>query len=286
MHKTLKTILAPGPRHWVGDGFQVHGFLSPDQTWLSPFCLLDYNPHMVVAPSTKERGVGSHPHRGFETVTLAYRGKIEHRDSTGNGGTITEGGVQWMTAGSGIIHNEFYEQEFNKSGGDFQMVQLWVNLPSKHKMTKPGYQAFDSFPRAKFQGGYAEIIAGELLSTHGPAKTFSPITLANIFLQKNTQITLDSIKSHNSAILVIQGQIEISNKQIPANHLAVFEPDGNQIQIQATQPDTIVLYLSGEPILEPIYSYGPFLMNSRDEIIQAIDDYNSGKFGTLEPIQN
>jgi quercetin 2,3-dioxygenase len=281
MTKTLKTILAPGPRHWVGDGFHVHGFLSPDQTWLSPFCLLDYNPHMVVPPSSKQRGVGSHPHRGFETVSLAYRGSIEHKDSTGNGGIIAQGGVQWMTAGSGIIHNEFYETDFNKTGGDFQIVQLWVNLPSEHKMTKPGYQAFDTFARTEFVGGYAEVIAGEILATRGPAKTFSPVSLANIFLQKDTQIVLDSTLSDNTAILVIQGQIEVSSKIIDANHLAVFQNDGDKIEIKSLQSDTIILYLSGEPINEPLYSYGPFLMNTREEIIHAIDDYNSGKFGNL-----
>ncbi|MEZ5345491.1 MAG: pirin family protein [Pyrinomonadaceae bacterium] len=287
--KTIERIIAPPPVHWVGDGFRVHGFFPyhrlGDQR-MSPFYLLDYNAPFEFKPSEKLLGVGPHPHRGFETVTIAYKGKVAHHDSRGGGGVIGEGDVQWMTAGSGLLHKEYHEEEFNKKGGVFHMVQLWVNLPAKDKMTDPRYQAITNSEMGRYElpddGGHVEIIAGEFGGVKGPAKTFSPVNLFNIKPKNGTSLDLDLPENFTTAILVIEGQVKINGSEIaPADHFVLFNNDGENISIEA-EKDSVLLVMSGEPLNEPIAAYGPFLMNTRDEIRQAAEDFQSGKFGYLE----
>ena len=253
---------------------------------MSPFYLLDYNSKFEFPPSTNLLGVGPHPHRGFETVTIAYHGKIAHHDSTGGGGIIGEGDVQWMTAGAGILHKEYHEEEFNRSGGLFQMVQLWVNLPAKDKMTKPQYQAITNEQMGKFDlpegGGSVEVIAGAFNETKGAATTFSPVHLYNLKLKKGTSLGFNLPENYTTAMVMIEGQAKINNTDTaPADNFVLFKNDGEEIRVEAEQ-DSIILVMSGEPIDEPIASYGPFLMNTQEEIRQAMQDFGSGKFGYLE----
>lgn len=287
--KSVERIFAPPPTHWVGDGFKVHGFF-PNQILggkrMSPFYLLDYNSKFTFPPSTNLLGVGPHPHRGFETVTIAYHGRIAHHDSTGGGGIIGEGDVQWMTAGAGILHKEYHEEEFNKQGGLFQMVQLWVNLPAKDKMTKPQYQAITNDQMGRYElpngDGSVEIIAGEFNGVKGAATTFSPVHLYNVKPKKGTSLTLNFPENYTTAILMIEGQAKFNGNDIaPVNNLVLFKTDGEEIFVEAEE-DSILLVMSGEPINEPIASYGPFLMNTQEEIQQAMRDFGSGKFGYLE----
>lgn len=287
--KTVERIFAPPPPHWVGDGFKVHGFfpnhiLSGKR--MSPFYLLDYNSKFEFPPSTNLLGVGSHPHRGFETVTIAYHGKIAHHDSHGGGGIIGEGDVQWMTAGSGILHKEYHEEEFNRSGGLFQMVQLWVNLPAKDKMTKPNYQAITNEQMGKFDlpdgGGSVEVIAGEFNETKGAATTFSPVHLYNLKLKKGTSIKFNLPENYTTAFVMIEGQTKINeNDTAPADNFVLFKNDGEEIRVEAEQ-DSIILVMSGESLDEPIAAHGPFLMNTQEEIRKAFEDFQTGKFGYLE----
>lgn len=284
--KTIERIVAPPPVHWVGDGFRVHGFLPRgplNAERMSPFFLLDYNSKYDFAPSTNLLGVGPHPHRGFETVTIAYHGKVAHHDSMGNGGVIGEGDVQWMTAGGGILHKEYHEEKFNREGGTFQMVQLWVNLPTKDKMTDPRYQAITNAEMGRHElpdGGVIEVIAGDIGSVGGPASTFSPVHLYNVKPKKGEVVTLKLPASYNTAILGIEGNTSLNGTTLPTDHLAAFENDGDEIEITANE-DSVLLVLSGEPLNEPIAQYGPFLMNTNAELAQAIDDYRQGKFGYL-----
>jgi len=285
--KKVEVIVAPPPRHWVGDGFNVSGFfpngpLSAER--MSPFFLLDYNAKMRVIPREEPYGVGAHPHRGFETVTIAYKGKVAHHDSRGGGGVIGEGDVQWMTAGSGLLHKEFYEQEFSRTGGDFQMVQLWVNLPAKDKMTEPKYQAITNAEMGRVtlpDGGEVEVIAGEFAGTKGPATTFTPVHLFNLKPKKGETVEFELPAGYTTAILAVEGSAVINGgDKLPENNLALFERDGEAITIEAAE-DGIFLVMSGEPIDEPIAQYGPFVMNTQLELAQAIEDYRSGKFGYL-----
>jgi redox-sensitive bicupin YhaK (pirin superfamily) len=285
--RTVEKIVAPPPTHWVGDGFRVHGFLPHGPLHaerMSPFFLLDYNSKYNFPPSTNLLGVGPHPHRGFETVSIAYHGKVAHHDSMGGGGVIGEGDVQWMTAGSGILHKEYHEEKFNREGGVFQMVQLWVNLPAKHKMTQPKYQAIANAEMGRYElpeGGTVEVIAGEFNGVKGPATTFSPVHLYNLKPKKGTMVNLNFPAEYTTAILAIEGAATLNDeKKLPTDHLAVFENDGDEIEIRADE-DSILLVMSGEPLNEPIAQYGPFLMNTNAEIAQAIDDYQTGKFGYL-----
>ena len=285
--KNVERIVAPPPRHWVGDGFDVHGFFPHGPLTgarMSPFFLLDYNALTNFTPREQPFGVGPHPHRGFETVTIAYKGKVAHHDSRGGGGVIGEGDVQWMTAGSGLLHKEYHEQEYNRQGGPFQMVQLWVNLPAKDKMTEPKYQAITNaeMGRVKLQsGGEVEIIAGEFAGVIGPATTFSPVHLYNLKLKKGETVELDYPAGYTSAILAIEGSATFNGVEtLPTDHLALFERDGEHIMVTAVE-DSVLLVMSGEPLNEPIAQYGPFLMNTQAEIAQAIDDYRQGKFGYL-----
>jgi len=287
--RTVEKVVAPPPAHWVGDGFKVHGFfphgpLSAKR--MSPFFLLDYNAPTKFSPREEPYGVGPHPHRGFETVTIAYKGKVEHHDSHGGGGVIEEGDVQWMTAGSGLLHKEFHEQEYNRAGGVFHMVQLWVNLPAKDKMTQPKYQALAKAEMGRVElpkGGEVEIIAGEFNGIKGPGTTFTPVNMFNVRPAKGETVELEFPANFTTFVLAIEGSGRINGTgELKTDHLALLATDGERFTIEATEGNSTFLVLSGEPIDEPIASYGPFLMNTQAELAQAIDDFNSGKFGRLE----
>ncbi len=286
--KTIEAIIAPPPPHMVGDGFRVHGFFPGgkiDKKRMSPFFLMDYGAKVDFPPSDKLRGVGVHPHRGFETVTIAYHGRIAHHDSAGNSGVIGEGDVQWMTAASGLLHKEYHEESYSKTGGLFQMVQLWVNLPAKYKMTTPKYQEIsnDKMSRYNLEDGksYIELIAGEYKDLKGPASTFTPVHVYNARLKKGASADFRFPASYNTGMLVLEGTALINGSLADTDHFILFKNDGEEISIQANE-DTIVLILSGEPINEPIAQYGPFLMNTWEELEQAISDVSAGKFGVLE----
>jgi len=274
----------------VGDGFKVHNFFPSynliGEKGMSPFFLLDYNSRWIISPSERPRGVGVHPHRGFETVTIAYHGKVAHHDSAGNSGVIGEGDVQWMTAGSGILHKEYHEKEFSKRGGVFQMVQLWVNLPKKHKMTTPKYQAIvnKDMTRVMLDDGksYVELVAGDYKGEKGPAYTFSPANMFNARLQNGAVADFSFNREYNTGILIIEGEVRINDSKIaPADHFVLFKHDGEDFKVEAMK-ESVVLVLSGEPIDEPVASYGPFVMNTEEEIKEAYDDYYNGKFGYLK----
>ena len=254
---------------------------------MSPFLLMDYGPTHYFPPNNgAPRGVGSHPHRGIETVTIAYKGRVEHHDSSGGGGIIAEGDVQWMTSGSGILHKEYHEKNFGKKGGEMQMVQLWVNLPAKDKMTTPKYQNLNKKNITTVQlennAGSVDIIAGDFEGNKGPASTFTPLSLYNVHLNKGKGASFSFTASHNTGLLITKGSATINNiEKAPTNHFVLFENDGKEFTIRADE-DATILILSGEPIDEPIASYGPFVMNTNAEIKQTIDDFNSGKFGYLD----
>lgn len=274
----------------VGDGFRVHNFFpngyNMPEDRMSPFYLLDYNAKMRWTPREDPRGVGVHPHRGFETVTIAYQGKVQHHDSRGNAGVIGQGDIQWMTAGAGILHKEYHEKEFSKTGGLFQMVQLWVNLPAKYKMTPPKYQPILNAEIPKYQlpdnAGEVEVIAGNYKGTKGVATTFSPIEMYNIRLNPSAKIEFDLPSNYNTGILVIDGSVKVNDSQYAEeDHFVLFRNDGEQIVLH-TEKETQLLVLSGQPLNEPIVGYGPFLMNTKEEIMQAVNDLNTGKFGHLD----
>ncbi|HEX2976977.1 MAG TPA: pirin family protein [Bacteroidales bacterium] len=288
--RSIKKVIPPPPFHMVGDGFRVHNFFPSDPDigmyGMSPFFLLDYGSKHIFPPSEKPRGVSAHPHKGFETVTIAYHGAVEHHDSQGNHGIISQGDIQWMTAGSGVLHKEYHEKEYAKRGGLFQMVQLWINLPAKHKMHPPRYQAIKEKDIVKYimDDGTSSIgiIAGEYMGLKGPAETFTAINLYNAFLSAGSAAEFLFSKKHNTGMLVIDGEIMI-NDQITASsdHFILFENDGEEIPIRAVSAST-VLVMSGEPIDEELVSYGPFLMNTDAEIKQAFEDFRNGKFGYLD----
>ncbi len=287
--RTVEAIIAPPPPHMVGDGFRVHNFFPNteliDKKRMSPFFLLDYGSKIEFSPRNEPRGVGVHPHAGFETVTIAYHGKVAHHDSAGNSGIIGEGDVQWMTAGSGILHKEYHEKEFSKTGGIFQMVQLWVNLPMKYKKTAPKYQEVTNNKMGRYflpdKQGEVEIIAGELNGMKGPASTFSPIQVYNARLKKDAKLSLHLPLNYNTGLLVIEGVVKVNGETAPEDHFILMNNDGENFEIVASE-DAVILVLSGEPIDEPIAAYGPFLMNTWAEVEQAIQDVNTGKFGVLE----
>lgn len=289
MKRAIENVFNPPAPHWVGNAFRVHNFFPTgsitNKYRMSPFFLLDYGARVEFPPSNDPRGVGSHPHRGFETVTIAYKGKVAHHDSFGNSGVIGEGDVQWMTAASGILHKEYHEEEWSRGGGEFQMVQLWVNLPSKDKMSTPKYQAIEQMDFGKFElpggDGAIEVIAGNYKGTEGAASTFTPIEMYNARLKKGSLADFSFPENYNTAMLVIEGKIFIEDQLVETDQFVLFENKGTDIRIKA-ESDAIVLVLSGEPIEENLFSYGPFVMNNRDEILQAYDDFNQGKFGYLE----
>jgi len=288
--RSVEAVLAPREPHFVGDGFRVHNFIPSgfrlDMERMTPFIMLDYGSKYYFPPALKPKGVGVHPHRGFETVTLAYKGKVAHRDSAGNSGIIEEGDVQWMTAGSGILHNEFHEESFSRKGGDFQMVQLWVNLPAKDKMAKPKYQAITNTQIKKVQlpdgGGVVEVIAGQYKGITGSATTFTPVCLYNVRLNENGKASLAFPSEFNTGLLVIEGRIQINkNEIVHADHFVLFQNNGEEFTIDAFEK-SVVLVLSGQPINEPIAAQGPFVMNTQEELVQAIGDFHAGKFGQLQ----
>ena len=287
--KKVEIIVQPRPAHFVGDGFRVHNFIPSgyqlDMKRMDPFIMLDYNSKFHFSGTETPRGVGVHPHRGFETVTIAYHGRVEHADSAGGGGVIGEGDVQWMTAASGVLHKEFHETEWAKQGGIFQMVQLWVNLPAKDKMSPPKYQAIKNSEMKKVdlgENGFVEVIAGEYQNEKGPASTFSPVNLMNAKLKKGGKADFSFPANFNTAALVVEGSISVNGeKNVPTDHFILFKNEGENFIIEATE-DAVVLVISGEPLNEPIFAHGPFVMNSREEIIQAFEDFNTGKFGYLE----
>ena len=272
--------------HWVGDGFPVRTlfFYQDLGRQMSPFLMLDYAGPAEFASTTERKGVGSHPHRGFETVTIVYEGEVAHKDSTGQGGIIGPGDVQWMTAGSGILHEEFHSEDFAKNGGTLNMVQLWVNLPAKLKMTKPGYQAIldKQIPMIDLKGGsgQARIIAGELDGHQGPASTFTPMQVIDLKLRKGST-SLPVPEGWNASLVVLKGAIEAGEGVVAKDaQMLMFSNQGQDIQVNVLE-DSIALLLGGEPIDEPIVGYGPFVMNTKEEIAQAMQDFNSGSFGRI-----
>lgn len=287
MKKQIETVIAPPAPHMVGDGFRVHNFFPgviSDLKRMSPFFLMDYNAKIEFPPTEHQRGVGVHPHRGFETVTIAYAGKVAHHDSAGNSGVIGEGDVQWMTAASGVLHKEYHEKDFSQKGGAFQMVQLWVNLPAKYKMSAPKYQAIAEVQMGKYilpeNKGRVDVVAGEFKAVKGAASTFSPMHVYNLYLLASASLNFTLPENYNTGILVVEGEAAINDTVVKQDHFVLFKNAGTEIAVE-TGTGAKILVLSGEPIDEPIAAYGPFLMNTKEEIIQAYDDVNSGKFGYL-----
>jgi len=287
MKNIVGVYTSPRP-HWVGDGFPVRTLFSYDSLGkhISPFLLLDHAGPAEFSPTSQRRGVGQHPHRGFETVTIVYKGEVEHRDSTGSGGKIGPGDVQWMTAASGILHEEFHSAGFARSGGTLEMVQLWVNLPARDKMTEPGYQTLldADIPNLplKNRAGSLRLIAGEFDGHKGPARTFTPIDVWDIRLNAGKSVTLDLRDGRNVALVLLRGTVQVNGLELAREgQLVLFERDGEQIVLEANN-DASVLLLSGEPIDEPIVGHGPFVMNSEQEIHQAFADFQSGRFGRMQ----
>lgn len=286
MKKVLGVHSQPG-RHWVGDGFPVRSLFSYADygKHLSPFLLLDHAGPMDFSSTTARRGVGEHPHRGFETVTIVYQGEVEHRDSTGAGGLIGPGDVQWMTAGAGILHEEFHSSAFARAGGTLEMVQLWVNLPAKDKMTAPGYQTLlnRDIPVVDLADGAGSlrVIAGAFGAARGPAHTHSAMDVWDIRLQQNRSARLQVPEGRTLALVVLRGTVQVSGTDIAREgQWVLLDRDGTGVEIEANS-DASVLLLSGEPLNEPVIGYGPFVMNSQKEISEAIDDFNNGRFGRM-----
>ena len=285
--KKLSFIRRTDERHWVGDGFPVRSLFSYNDLGqdISPFLLLDYAGPENFPPSTHRRGVGAHPHRGFETVTIVYSGEVEHRDSSGGGGTIGPGDVQWMTAASGLIHEEFHGTAFAQRGGPFEMIQLWVNLAAKDKTAPPGYQSISNtdIPRVELPSGagVVRVIAGEYQDRRGPARTFSPMNVWDVRLTSGAREEFHVPAGWTTALVVLKGEVRFGSGEIagPAE-LAVFEREEDAFEIEALK-DATILVLNGKPLNEPIAGMGPFVMNTQAEIEQAMADYRSGRMGRL-----
>ncbi len=286
MKKISGLYSAPRP-HWVGDGFPVRSLFSYNTHGhqLSPFLLLDHAGPAQFDPAPTPRGVGQHPHRGFETVTIVYDGEVEHRDSTGAGGVIGPGDVQWMTAAAGILHEEFHSHDFTRKGGRLEMVQLWVNLPAADKMATPGYQSITSadIPVVALDGeaGKVRVIAGQFGGARGPARTFTPMDVWDLRLNRDASTTLDFAEGHTVAMVVLHGTVLANDSQVAREgQMLLFDRAAGQVKLEANAEAT-VLVLAGEPIDEPIAGYGPFVMNTQEQIQQAIEDFNSGRFGQM-----
>ena len=282
--KDIAEIIRGVHGHWVGDGFPVRTLISYNTQGpeISPFLLLDYAGPADFPPSNKQRGVGQHPHRGFETVTIVYEGEVEHRDNAGNSGRIGPGDVQWMTAARGIVHEEMHGREFTRRGGKLEMVQLWVNLPAKDKMSRPGYQEIPDrmIPAVALDdnAGKVRIISGNFNWVRGPARTFTPINLWDIQLHKAKKLNMDLTDGYTTAVLVLKGKVMVNDKDtVSTAELVLFGRGGRDISFAAMEDATLLL-MNGEPIAEPIAGYGPFVMNTQDEIKQAITDFNAGRF--------
>lgn len=285
--KTLMGIYKAPASHWVGDGFNVRSMFSYNNhgRLLNPFILLDRAGPTEFTPTTYHRGVGEHPHRGFETVTIVYKGEVAHHDSTGEGGVIGPGDVQWMTAASGILHEEYHSKDFAESGGTFDMVQLWVNLPAKDKMHQPGYQHIisNTIPTVELGAdiGSMRVIAGDYEGQVGPANTFTPLDVWDFNLKAQGTITLPLKAGRRVGLIVLHGELLLGHDSaLYEAELAIFDKAGDSLEITATK-DSVVLLLSGDEIEEPIFGHGPFVMNTREEIMQASVDYMQGKFGKM-----
>ena len=288
--RTIENIFKGPEPHMVGDGFRVSQYIPTgikSMERLSPFLLLDYNAPYYFKPSETRLGVGAHPHRGFETVTIAYDGKVEHHDNKGNHGIIGPGDVQWMTAASGILHKEYHETEFSKKGGILHMIQLWVNLPKDKKMIEPKYQTLlkSDMGILKLDNNQGEIsiISGEVNGVKGPADTFTDINIYNVTLNNNGRVSLNEPSDFNTGILVLKGEIKINGENIgKESDFILFDNVEGSISVEAITKDALFIVLSGRPINEPIVSHGPFVMNTIEEIYQAYDDFRNNKFGSEE----
>ena len=284
--RTIESIIPPPPPHFVGDGFPVHNFfpgqIPGGMKRTDPFLLLDYGSPHIFTPTTHRRGVDVHPHRGFETVTFAFKGSVAHRDNSGGGGIIGEGDIQWMTAGSGILHEEYHSDEFAEKGGLFHMAQLWVNLPAKHKMTKPAYQAIEnkSIPVYSGKNIAVSVIAGEFKGIKGIAHTFTDIRMFLVHFEEGGEFDYECPSSYTAIALNIEGDLSIEERHFPTHHCALFANDGEKIILKGNTSST-ALILIGKPIREEIVAYGPFVMNTRAEIAKAYEDFTTGLFGTL-----
>ena len=285
--KWIEKIVTPKEKHWVGDGFHVSTIFSmhsEDPESISPFLMMDHAAPKYFPPTDAKRGVGEHPHRGFETVTFAIKGEVEHRDSGGGGGTIKTGGIQWMTAGSGVVHDEFHSREFAQKGGDFEMIQLWVNLPSKFKMTEPRYQSFDEgdFPILD-QGNHEisiKVIAGIFGTVSSKVKTFSPINMYELNGPPNSKLEIPLAVGSNTLVFQLSGKSSIDDQQIKKGNLALLSKSGETFEIKFLE-ESKVMILNGEPLGEPVAAYGPFVMNTRQELMEAFRDFQAGKMGQL-----
>jgi redox-sensitive bicupin YhaK (pirin superfamily) len=288
MKRNIEKVFRGMPEHWVGDGFHVSNYFpgaSDFQKRMSPFFLLDYQKPEYFGPSDRRRGVGSHPHRGFETVSVAFKGVVAHHDSAGNGGIIRPNDVQWMTAGNGILHNEYHEENFAKKGGMMHFTQIWVNLPRKNKLATPNYQPLTdgiikSAPLADGKG-VVRVISGAFEDTKGAARTFTPVHMLDLRLQPGAMVRLPTPKDFNTALLIVEGTVKTNgSSELSAGDCVLFRNDGDEVIVESST-EAMVMFLSGAPIEEPLVHYGPFVMNSVDEINQAIEDFNGGKFGSL-----
>jgi redox-sensitive bicupin YhaK (pirin superfamily) len=273
--------------HWVGNGFYVSTYFPSAKLpaeRVSPFVLMDYGPPKEFSPLSRgKRGVGWHPHRGFETVTLAWEGAVAHRDNAGHSGVIGPGDAQWMTAGAGIFHEEYHAEEETRRGGRLHMMQLWVNLPREHKKALPAYQPLRAaqFPNVALPGGgNVRVIAGDFQGAHGPARTFTPITMLDITLRPGETVPVDLPESYNAIAVVAEGRVTSDESSAGAGELLLFANDGERLILTADE-DAHVILLSGEPIDEPIVQYGPFVMNTVEEIRQAVYDVEAGRFGPV-----
>lgn len=288
--KNVSSVHAPHAPHMVGDGLPVRNFFSYSDLGaelLSPFLMLDYGSPVQFPPTESILGVGMHPHRGFETVTLVLQGGLQHRDTAGNEGTIGSGDVQWMTAGSGVLHEEMHSSEFRKRGGILQMLQLWVNLPAHLKMTAPRYQTLtkQSIPDLTFDNGRAtvRVIAGTLEQTTGPAQTFTPINLWDVRMQPASRVSLSVPDGHTTALALIEGEITVNNAMtVQSERLIVLDRSGTEFQVNTSSSASRFVVMAGQPITGPVVGYGPFVMNSREQIHQAIDDFQNGRFSAIQ----
>lgn len=287
MEKQLYKIISPKEKHWVGNGFYVSTLFSvhsEDYHYITPFILLDHASPKTFLATDKKLGVGEHPHRGFETVTFAIQGAIDHRDSGGGGGTIHTGGVQWMTAGSGLVHEEFHSRQFAAEGGVFEMVQLWVNLKAQDKMTKPRYQSMNledfNIECLNDDSLKIKVIAGHYQNTNGSAKTFSPMNIYEVFTEKTQRVPLTFENNSNTLLIQLKGTSKINDQSLNQGQVAVFEREGESITYES-EAGSHVLVLNGEPIDEPVAAYGPFVMNTKAEIHEAINDFEAGRMGQL-----
>ena len=284
--KKLNFIKRSNGKHWVGDGFHVNNIFSYNDIHaeMSPFLMLDYASPTTFEPTTRQRGVGVHPHRGMETVTLIYAGEVAHRDSAGAGGTIGPGDVQWMTAASGLVHEEFHSPAYARTGGPFEMVQLWVNLRAKDKMSPPSYQGIthDQIPRFELpeQAGQVRVIAGDYQATPGAARTLSPMNLWDLAIEPGKTVRLTLPEGHTATLFVMRGGIEVDGQRVGPAELAVLERTGTELEFTALEATTLLM-LGGEPLNEPVVGHGPFVMNTEAEIHQAFHDFHAGRMGQI-----